>query len=132
MRYLTDRKRAVGKGASGTGTEHHWWMSASAVALAFMIPTWLYIVGTTLGMPQQAVIATFSQPFPAILTALVVIVGMRHFAKGTEVWIEDYLRGTAAKGAIIAMHSLAYVIMATVLYALGKMVFIGLLLGANG
>jgi succinate dehydrogenase / fumarate reductase membrane anchor subunit len=125
MRYLTDRKRAVGKGASGTGTEHHWWMSASAVALAFMIPTWLY-------MPQQAVIATFSQPFPAILTALVVIVGMRHFAKGTEVWIEDYLRGTAAKGAIIAMHSLAYVIMATVLYALGKMVFIGLLLGANG
>ncbi|WP_417808490.1 succinate dehydrogenase, hydrophobic membrane anchor protein [Thioclava sp.] len=132
MRYLTDRKRAVGKGASGTGTEHHWWMSASAVALAFMIPTWLYIVGTTLGMDRQSVIATFAQPFPAILTALVVIVGMRHFAKGTEVWIEDYLRGTAAKGAIIAMHSLAYVIMATVLYALGKMVFIGLLPGANG
>jgi succinate dehydrogenase / fumarate reductase membrane anchor subunit len=132
MRYLTDRKRAVGKGASGTGTEHHWWMSASAVALAFMIPTWLYIVGTTLGMPQQAVIETFAQPFPAILTALVVIVGMRHFAKGTEIWIEDYARGTTAKALKIAMHSLAYVIMATVLYALGKMVFIGLLLGANG
>ena len=107
-------------------------MSASAVALAFMIPTWLYIVGTTLGMPQQAVIATFAQPFPAILTALVVIVGMRHFAKGTEIWIEDYARGTTAKALKIAMHSLAYIIMATVLYALGKMVFIGLLLGANG
>ncbi|MBN2739633.1 MAG: succinate dehydrogenase [Rhodobacteraceae bacterium] len=132
MRYLTDRKRAVGKGASGTGTEHHWWMSASAVALAFMIPTWLYIVGTTLGLPQQAVIETFSQPFPAILTALVVIVGMRHFAKGTEIWIEDYARGTTGKALKIAMHSLAYVIMATALYALGKMVFIGLLLGANG
>ncbi|MAQ37292.1 MULTISPECIES: succinate dehydrogenase, hydrophobic membrane anchor protein [Thioclava] len=129
MRYLTDRKRAVGKGASGTGPEHHWWMSASAVALAFMIPTWLYIVGTTLGADQQTVITTFSQPFPAILTALVVIVGMRHFAKGTEIWIEDYIHGTAAKATKIAMHSLAYVIMATALYALGKMVFIGLLLG---
>ncbi|OOY11739.1 succinate dehydrogenase [Thioclava marina] len=129
MRYLTDRKRAVGKGASGTGTEHHWWMSASAVALAFMIPTWLFIVGTTLGADQQTVISTFASPFPAILTALIVIVGMQHFAKGTEVWIEDYVHGTAGKALKIAMHSLAYVIMATALYALGKMVFIGLLLG---
>ncbi|KEP69472.1 succinate dehydrogenase [Thioclava sp. BHET1] len=131
MRYLTDRKRAVGNGASGTGTEHHWWMSASGVALAFMIPIWLYIVGTTLGTDQQTVITTFSNPFPAILTALIVVVGMRHFAKGAEIWIEDYLHGTAAKATKIAMHSLAYVIIATALYALGKMVFIGLLLGAN-
>jgi succinate dehydrogenase / fumarate reductase, membrane anchor subunit len=29
MRYLTDRKRAVGKGAAGTGTEHHWSMQVS-------------------------------------------------------------------------------------------------------
>lgn len=129
MRYLTDRKRAVGKGASGTGTEHHWWMSASAVALAFMIPTWLYIVGTTLGTDQRTVISTFSQPFVAILTALIAVIGMRHFAKGTEIWIEDYVHGTAGKALKIAMHSLAYVIMATTLYALGKMVFIGLLMG---
>ena len=43
MRYLTPRKRAEGKGASGTGTAHHWYMQVSAVALAFMVPTFLYI-----------------------------------------------------------------------------------------
>ena len=39
MRYLTARKRAEGKGASGTGTEHHWSMTVTAVVLAFMVPS---------------------------------------------------------------------------------------------
>lgn len=129
MHYLTNRKRAAGKGAAGTGSEHHWWMSASAVALAVMIPTWLYIVGTTLGADRKTVISTFASPFTAILTALIVIVGMRHFARGTEIWIEDYVHGSSGKALRIAMHALAYVIMATALYAIGKMVFIDLLPG---
>ena len=37
MRYLTARKRAEGKGASHTGTEHHWYMTVSSVALAFLV-----------------------------------------------------------------------------------------------
>ena len=130
MRYLTDRKRAVGKGASGRGTEHHWWMSASAVVLAFLVPVWIYIFGTTLGQDQATVISTFSRPLPSILTALVVIVGMRHFARGAEIWIEDYLRGTALKAAKIAAHSLAWVTIGVALYALARMAFIGLLLNA--
>ena len=36
MRYLTDRKRAVGKGSARSGTEHHWYMQASAVGLALI------------------------------------------------------------------------------------------------
>ena len=80
MRYLTARKRAEGKGASGTGTEHHWFMQVSAVGLAFMIPVWVYIFGSTLGKPHAEVVATFARPFPAILTGLVLFVGMRHFA----------------------------------------------------
>ena len=71
MRYLTARKRAEGKGASGTGTEHHWFMQVSAVGLAFMIPVWVYIFGSTLGKPHAEVVATFARPFPAILTGLV-------------------------------------------------------------
>ncbi|MDZ4135834.1 MAG: succinate dehydrogenase, partial [Paracoccaceae bacterium] len=45
MRYLTDRKRAVGKGSAHSGTAHHWYMTVSAVGLAFMVPTWIYIFG---------------------------------------------------------------------------------------
>lgn len=120
MRYLTARKRAEGKGASHTGTEHHWHMTVSAVALAFLVPSWLYIFGKALGQSQEVVLATFSRPFPAILTALVLVVGMRHFAKGAQMMIEDYARGTARKMAVIFVYSLSAVIVATGLFALIK------------
>ena len=118
MRYLTARKRAEGKGASGTGTEHHWFMTVSAVGLAFMIPVWVYIFGSALGKGHAEVVATFARPFPAILTALVLFVGMRHFAKGAQMMIEDYARGHTKKALVIAAISLSYVVMATGFYAL--------------
>ena len=120
MRYLTARKRAEGKGASHTGTEHHWQMTVSAVALAFLVPSWLYAFGKALGQSQDVVVATFARPFPAILTALVLVVGMRHFAKGATMMIEDYARGTARKMALIGVYSLSAVIVATGLFALVK------------
>ena len=118
MRYLTDRKRAEGRGSAHTGTEHHWHMTVSAVALAFLMPTWIYIFGSALGQSHESVLATFARPFPAILTALVLVVGMRHFAKGAQMMIEDYARGTARKLLIIAAYSISSVIVATGLYAL--------------
>jgi succinate dehydrogenase / fumarate reductase, membrane anchor subunit len=120
MRYLTDRKRAVGRGAAHTGTEHHWSMQMSAVALAFMVPTWLYIFGHALGGARADVLATFARPFPAILTALVLVVSMRHFAKGATMMLEDYTHGSTRKIAVMIATSLAGVIAATGLYALIK------------
>ena len=120
MRYLTDRKRAEGKGAAHSGAEHHWSMTLSAVGLAFLVPTWLYIFGSTLGGPRAEVLATFSHPFPAILTALLLAIGMRHFAMGATTMIEDYARGTARKMLIIFVVSLAWMIGAVGIYALLK------------
>ncbi|GHE01690.1 succinate dehydrogenase [Defluviimonas sp. 20V17] len=121
MRYLTDRKRAERKGASGTGTEHHWYMSVSAVALAFLIPTFLYVFGHALGQGRAEVVATFGHPFGAILTGLVLFVSMQHFAKGAQMMIEDYTQGSWRRGLVMLVYSLAYVITATGLYALVKM-----------
>ena len=118
MRYLTDLKRAEGKGSAHSGTEHHWSMTVSAVALAFMVPTWIWIFGHAIGGTRAEVVATFARPFPAILTALVLVVAMRHFAKGSTIMIEDYARGTARKSGIIFVYSLAAVIAATGLWAL--------------
>lgn len=120
MRYLTARKRAEGKGASHTGTDHHWHMTVSSVALAFMVPSWLYIFGSALGGTQEEVVASFARPFPAIVTALVLIVGMRHFAMGATMMIEDYARGSARKLGIIFAYSLSAVIVASGLFALLK------------
>lgn len=121
MRYLTDRKRAERKGASGTGTEHHWYMQVSAVAMAFMIPTFVVIFGVALGKDHAGVVATFGHPFVAILTGLVLFVSMQHFAKGAQMMIEDYAHGSWRRGLIMLVYSLAYVITATGLWALVKM-----------
>ena len=118
MRYLTDRKRAMGKGSTRSGTEHHWFMTVSSVGLAFMVPTWIYIFGSALGGTHEQVLATFARPFPAILTGLVIFVGMRHFAKGATMMIEDYAHGSARRALVILAISLSYAITATGLYAL--------------
>ncbi len=118
MRYLTDRKRAEGRGASHSGTAHHWSMQVSAVALAFLVPTWIYLFGHAIGGTRAEVVASFARPFPAILTALVLVVGMRHFAKGATMMIEDYSHGSTRKAAVMFVTSLASVIAATGLYAL--------------
>jgi succinate dehydrogenase / fumarate reductase, membrane anchor subunit len=120
MRYLTARKRAEGRGASGTGAEHHWAMTVTSVALAFLVPVWLYIFGSALGGTRDAVLQTFARPFPAILTALVLVVGMRHFAMGATTMIEDYARGTSRKLLVIGAVALAWVIAATGLFALAR------------
>jgi succinate dehydrogenase / fumarate reductase, membrane anchor subunit len=121
MRYLTAHKRATGRGASGTGTAHHWSMTMSSVGLAFLVPTWVYMFGSTLGQDHAAVVKAFSHPFLAILTALVLVVGMRHFAMGATMMIEDYARGTARKMLVIFVTSLAWVVAATGLFALARM-----------
>lgn len=124
MRYLTDRKRAMGKGASGSGTEHFWWMTMSSVALAFLVPSFIFVFGSAIGGTQAEVVAHFSRPFPAILTGLVTLVGMRHFAKGAQVMLEDYTAGSLRKGLVIFVYSLSYMITGIVFYALVKMMFI--------
>ena len=118
MRYLTPRRRAAGKGSAHTGTHHHWSMTMSSVALAFMVPTWMYLFGSAIGQSRADVVAAFSHPFTAILTALILVIGMRHFAMGATMMIEDYSRGTARKALVMFVTSLATVIAATGLYAL--------------
>ena len=118
MRYLTDRKRAMGQGAAHTGTAHHWAMTVSAVGLTVLTPIWVYIFGSTLGTSRDVVVATFEQPFPAIVTGLILIVGMRHFAMGATTMIEDYSKGAMRKGLIIGVNLLSALIAAVGLYAL--------------
>jgi succinate dehydrogenase / fumarate reductase, membrane anchor subunit len=95
-------------------------MQVSSVALAILVPVWIIVFGRALGQPLEGVLATFSRPFPAILTALVLVVGMRHFAAGATMMIEDYAHGLARKALVISVIALSYAVMATGLFALVK------------
>lgn len=118
MRYLTDRKRAEGKGASHTGTEKHHFMHISAIGLAFLTPLFAYIFGKALGQSHEVVVATFARPVPALVTGLVFFIAMRHFFIGAGSVLDDYARGTWHKVLNVCVIFLSYTIVATVLYAL--------------
>jgi succinate dehydrogenase / fumarate reductase membrane anchor subunit len=121
MRYLTDRKRAVGMGSAKTGTDHFWAMSVSSFGLLILIPLFIFTFGPILGSDHATVTAYFARPFPAIVAALTIAVSMMHFKGGVQTLIEDYVHGTAQKVAILVMICISYGIAATGLFAIAKL-----------
>lgn len=121
MRYLTDRKRAIGLGSAGTGTEHHWHMQVSAVGLAILVPLFIFTFGCVLGGSYEEVTAYYARPFPAIVAALTIVVGFVHFKNGAQMMIEDYAQGLMRKVLIISATCLSYAAIATGLFALVKL-----------
>ncbi|SMR70813.1 succinate dehydrogenase subunit D [Aliiroseovarius halocynthiae] len=123
MQYMTDRKRAVGKGSSGSGTEHFWGQAISAVGLLILMPLFALTFGCALGLPYDEAIAYYQRPFPAIIAAMTFVVSMVHFRHGIQVVIEDYSRGVTKKVLVIACTALAYTVLAVGLYGLGRIAF---------
>ncbi len=123
MQYMTDRKRAVGKGSSGSGTEHFWGQAISAVGLLILMPLFALTFGCALGLPYEEAIAYYQRPFPAIVAAMTFVVSMIHFRHGIQVVIEDYSRGVTKKVLVIGCTALAYTVLAFGLYGLGRIAF---------
>lgn len=121
MRYLTDRKRAIGMGSAKSGTAHFWAMKVSSVALLILIPLFVFTFGTIVGEDYATVTAYFAHPFPALIAALTLIVGFEHFQSGAQVLIEDYVHGLAQKITIILVKCISYGLMAMGLFAIAKL-----------
>lgn len=120
MAFLTDRKRAMGLGSAKTGTEHHWHMQITSVALLVLIPLFVFTFGSAVGKPHADVVAHFARPFPALVTGLTILVGFNHFRHGVQALIEDYSDGLTRKLLIIAMICASYGATAVGLYALAR------------
>jgi succinate dehydrogenase / fumarate reductase membrane anchor subunit len=121
MRFLTDRKRAMGMGSAKSGTEHFWAMKVSSVALLILIPLFVLTFGPVLGQDHQTVTAYYARPFPALVAVLTIVVGFMHFKDGVQVLIEDYVHGIMQKVLIIAMICLCYAAAATGVFAVAKL-----------
>ena len=120
MSYMTSMKRARGHGSAREGTKRHWAMTKSSVALIILLPFFLYTFGSILGASHEEVLAHFSRPFPALVTALMIAVGFMHFKTGIQMVIEDYVHGTKREYLIIATTCLSYAAAAVGLFALAK------------
>ncbi|MDO5614380.1 MAG: succinate dehydrogenase, hydrophobic membrane anchor protein [Paracoccus sp. (in: a-proteobacteria)] len=125
MRFITPLKAANGLGASHTGTENHWQLTVTSVALLILTPAFLLVVGSAIGLPREALIAYFGRPYPALVTALFVSVGMVHFMRGTRIMIDDYFQHTARKVALIVSVIFGWAVIAATLFALAKMALAG-------
>jgi succinate dehydrogenase / fumarate reductase membrane anchor subunit len=123
MRYLTDRKRAIGMGAAKSGTEHHWSMQVSSVALLILVPLFIFTFGAALGGSYEDITAYYARPFPAIVAARTIWVGMMHFKSGAQIMLEDYVHGFKGRLAIILMTCLSYAVAVTGVYALVRLAF---------
>ncbi len=120
MAYLTDRKRANGLGSAKSGTAHFWAMKVSSVALLVLIPLFVFTFGAALGGSYEEVLAYYSRPFPAIVAALTLIVGFKHFNDGVQVLIEDYVHGLPQKIALIGMTCVSYGAAAIGIFAIAR------------
>ena len=121
MAFLTDRKRATGMGSAKSGTHHFWSMKVSSVALLFLVPMFIFTFGGILGSSYAEVTAYFARPFPAIIAALTILVGFKHFNDGAQVLIEDYVHGLAQKVLIILLTCLSYGAAAVGIFAIAKL-----------
>jgi len=121
MRYLTDRKRAQGLGASRSGTHHHWQMMVSSILLVPLVPLFIFTFGYGLGGSHEEVLAYFGRPFPAIVMALSLIVITQHLMHEANAAIEDYMHGVAQKLALVFTAAFSYTLIAAGLFALVKL-----------
>ena len=121
MAFITDRKRVQGMGSAGSGTDHHYHVQITSAALAILIPLFLFTFGSILGDPYEIVLIYYAQPFPAIVAALTILVGMIHFRQGVQVLLGDYTQGEVRHWAIIAAICAAYALAAAALFALARL-----------
>ena len=121
MRYLTDRKRAVGLGAGGSGTQGHWQMMVRSMIMVVITPLFLITFGLGLGGTYEEALAYYSRPIPAIIIALSLIVGLIQLMHEANEAIEDYIHGVKEKLTLVATKAFAYTLIVAGLFALVKL-----------
>ena len=99
---------------------HHFEMKITSIALFFLIPLFIFTFGSVVGEDHDTVVEYLSMPFPALIVALTLIIGLQHFQSGARTLIEDYIRGLGFKVALILVKVLSYSLMVVGLYSIGK------------
>jgi succinate dehydrogenase / fumarate reductase membrane anchor subunit len=106
MSYRTDRQRVEGLGSAKEGVEHFWLQRVTAVALVPLTLLFLFPFARNLGADHATVLATYGNPFNAIVAILFLLVAFRHLALGLQVVIEDYVPGAALRTSLLLANTL--------------------------
>ncbi len=117
----TPLARIKGLGAAHHGVEHWYTHRLSAVANIPLVISFVIIVASLAGRPWPEAIRIVSNPFVAILLALLVISVTYHMRLGLQTVVEDYVHQKMLKFAAgIANTFFAVAIAAVCLFSILK------------
>ncbi|MGG7564751.1 succinate dehydrogenase, hydrophobic membrane anchor protein [Rhodovulum sp. DZ06] len=106
MSFKTPRATVTGLGSAKEGV-HHWWAQrVTAVALVPLTVLFVFPFGQSLGGSYEEALATYQNPFHAIIAVLFIAVAFRHMALGLQVVIEDYVHAPAIRTASLLANTL--------------------------
>ena len=120
----TSRARVKGLGAAHHGVEHWYSHRLSAIANIPLVVSFVIIVASLAGRSWPEAIRIVSQPYVAILLALLVVSVTNHMRLGLQTVVEDYVHAPFLKFAAgIANTFFAVAVVAVCLFSLLKISF---------
>lgn len=116
--------KARGLGSAKDGVRHWWLQRVTAVALALLVPWFVYLVVSLVGADYLTVRLTLSQPITAALLAVFVGALFWHVQLGLQVVIEDYIHVRGLEVALQIAVRFACVFAAVLAFiAIGRLAF---------
>ena len=88
----TPIKTIRGLGHGHHGTEHHWMMRLTSIALLILGVAFIFFVIAALGSDYDSALALVAHPFNAVVLLLFVVIGCYHMYQGSLTITEDYLQ----------------------------------------
>lgn len=123
MDYRTDRARVSGLGSAKDGTHHFWIQRVSSVALIPLTLLFVFTFAGALGGEYETVLATYANPWNAIVAILFLLTAFYHAQLGLQVVIEDYVHGKLRLPLILANIIFTWGLALAGVFAVAKIAF---------
>lgn len=128
MQFMTDRKRASGKGSVHHGADHQLTVTFSSYLMAALVILFLFRIAPLIGAPYAVVVDQLTRPFNAVILGLFIVSTTFHWRFNIRKVFEDYVpKGWDFAGMIITT-GLGWFFCGLGLYALVKLMIIKMLI----
>ena len=124
MSFKTPMGRVMGLGSAHEGVEHWWSQRVTSIALIPLTVLAVIPLGRSIGAGHEAVVATYSNPWNALVMILLIAVTFRHLQQGLQVVIEDYVHDKPWRtGLLLANTAFCWAVGLTGVFGVAKLAF---------